>query len=134
MPTPIVRLNRAVAVGFAQGPQAGLELVDELGSALPDYHLLPSVRGDLLRRLGRPAEARAELTRAAALTRNDAERDFLLGRAAALDLPPDSARRWARRSTNSWPAPRFRPRPPGPTGKPFFAYGVGWVTGRRWPT
>ena len=89
-PTPIVRLNRAVAVGFAQGPQAGLDLVDELGSALADYHLLPSVRGDLLLRLGRLPEARHELTRAAALTRNDAERDFLLGRAAALDLPAET--------------------------------------------
>jgi hypothetical protein len=87
LPTPIVRLNRAVAVGFAQSPQAGLDLVDELRAALPDYHLLPSVRGDLLRRLGRLAEARHELTRAATLTHNDAERDFLLGRAAALDLP-----------------------------------------------
>jgi integrase len=87
LPTPIVRLNRAVAVGFASGPQAGLDLVDELRSSLADYHLLPSVRGDLLQRLGRTAEARQEWIRAASLTRNDAERAFLLDRAAALNLP-----------------------------------------------
>jgi predicted RNA polymerase sigma factor len=87
LPTPIVRLNRAVAVGFAAGPQAGLELVEELRSSLADYHLLPSVRGDLLQRLGRTAEARQEWIRAASLTRNDAERAFLLNRAAALNLP-----------------------------------------------
>jgi predicted RNA polymerase sigma factor len=90
LPTPIVRLNRAVAVGFAEGPQAGLDLVDELRSALADYHLLPSVRGDLLQRLGRTAEAGQEWIRAASLTRNDAERAFLLDRAASLDLPAAS--------------------------------------------
>jgi predicted RNA polymerase sigma factor len=90
VPTPVVRLNRAVAVGFAHGPQAGLDLIEDLRPSLTGYHLLPSVGGDLLLRLGRTAEARSELIRAAALTRNDAERAFLLGRAAALDLPPDT--------------------------------------------
>jgi RNA polymerase sigma factor (sigma-70 family) len=82
-PTPIVRLNRAVAVGFAQGPEAGLALADELlaDRTLRDYHLLPSVRGDLLAKLGRQAEARVEFARAAASTKNAAERDFLLRRA-----------------------------------------------------
>ncbi len=84
LPTPIVRLNRAVAVGNAHGPEAGLALVDALGgdATLRDYHLLPGVRGDLLARLGRHAEARLEFERAAALTRNAAERAFLLRRAA----------------------------------------------------
>nr|WP_307796519.1 RNA polymerase sigma factor [Actinomadura barringtoniae] len=87
LPTPIVRLNRAVAIGRAQGPQVALDLVDELQAdpALRDYHLLPSIRGDLLLRLDRASEARLEFERAASLTRNDAERDFLLARAA--DLP-----------------------------------------------
>ncbi|WP_082629814.1 DUF6596 domain-containing protein, partial [Kitasatospora sp. Root187] len=86
LPTPVVQLNRAVAVGMAHGPQAGFDLTDPLTGdpALRDYHLLPSVRGDLLARLGRPAEARLEFQRAAALTRNAAERTFLLGRAEAL--------------------------------------------------
>jgi RNA polymerase sigma factor (sigma-70 family) len=84
-PSPVVELNRAVAVGMARGPAAGLALVDALAAtgALDAYHLLPSVRGDLLARLGRPVEARAEFERAAALTRNNAERAFLLERAAA---------------------------------------------------
>jgi RNA polymerase sigma factor (sigma-70 family) len=90
LPTPIVRLNRAVAVGFADGPQAGLDLTDSLRASLADYHLLPSVRGDLLLRLGRAAEARREWLRAASSTRNDAERSFLLGRAAAVDLPSET--------------------------------------------
>jgi predicted RNA polymerase sigma factor len=83
-PSPVVELNRAVAVGFASGPAAGLALVDRLTSdpALRDYHLLPGVRGDLLARLGRFEEARAELERAASLTRNEAERKLLLERAA----------------------------------------------------
>jgi len=83
-PSPIVDLNRAVAVGMAFGPAAGLELVDSLGSepSLKSYHLLPAVRGDLLAKLGRHAEARTEFERAAALTRNARERDLLLGRAA----------------------------------------------------
>jgi RNA polymerase sigma-70 factor (ECF subfamily) len=84
-PSPIVQLNRAVALAMAFGPQAGLDLVDTLADepALQSYHLLPSVRGDLLGKLGRGAEARAEFERAAALTRNARERDLLLQRAAA---------------------------------------------------
>jgi len=87
-PSPIVDLNRAAAVAMAFGPAAGLHLVDELAEAgeLVDYHLLPSVRGDLLARLGRHAEARDEFTRAAALTRNDRERAILAARAAASAL------------------------------------------------
>ncbi len=83
LPTPVVQLNRAVAVGRAQGPQAGLALVDVLVAdpTLRDYHLLPGVRGDLLARLGRNAEARLEFQRAASLTRNAAERAFLHRRA-----------------------------------------------------
>ena len=83
-PSPVVELNRAVAVGMAYGPAAGLELVDELKGepALKDYHLLPSVRGDLLNKLGRLEEAGAEFQRAASLTRNARERELLLQRAA----------------------------------------------------
>jgi len=83
-PSPVVEVNRAVAVSMAQGPAAGLELVDALVAepALKAYHLLPTVRGDLLEKLGRGAEARAEFERAAALTRNARERDLLLERAA----------------------------------------------------
>ena len=86
-PSPIVELNRAVAVSMAFGPAEGLELVDALTSepALKGYHLLPSVRGDLLAKLGRFDEARAEFERAAALTRNARERKLLLDRAGALD-------------------------------------------------
>ncbi|MEV7831531.1 RNA polymerase sigma factor [Streptomyces subrutilus] len=86
VPSPVVELNRAVAVSMARGPRAALPLVDALAAepALRSYHLLPSVRGDLLERLGRPAEARAEFERAAALTRNASERALLLGRAARL--------------------------------------------------
>ena len=82
-PSPIVELNRAVAVSMARGPAAGLELVDALTSepSLANYHLLPSVRGDFLRKLGRFAEARVELERAASLTRNARERELLLQRA-----------------------------------------------------
>jgi RNA polymerase sigma factor (sigma-70 family) len=85
MPSPIVELNRAVAVSMAFGPAAGLELIDKLtsDSSLKSYHLLPSVRGDLLRKLGRIDEARAEFERAAALTRNARERGLLLERAQA---------------------------------------------------
>ena len=85
-PSPIVELNRAVAVGMAFGPQAGLALVDELTSdpSLENYHLLPSVRGDLLARLDRWDEARAEFEAAAALTRNARERILLLERARQL--------------------------------------------------
>jgi RNA polymerase sigma factor (sigma-70 family) len=84
-PSPVVELNRAVAVGMAYGPAAGLTLVDQLvdDPSLKDYHLLPSVRGDLLVKLGRHAEARTEFERAAALTRNGRERTLLLDRAAA---------------------------------------------------
>ena len=83
-PSPVIELNRAVAYGMAHGPAAGLQIVDELGGEplLQQYHLLPSVRGDFLFRLGRRDEARAEFERAAGLTRNARERDFLLGRAA----------------------------------------------------
>jgi RNA polymerase sigma factor (sigma-70 family) len=85
-PSPIVELNRAVAVGMAYGPQAGLALVDELmpDPSLKNYHLLPSVRGDLLARLERWDEARAEFEAAAALTRNARERALLLERARQL--------------------------------------------------
>ncbi len=84
-PSPVVALNRAVAVGMAFGPAAGLEQVDALlgEPALRDYHLLPSVRGDLLAKLDRIAEARAEFERAATLTRNARERALLYARAAA---------------------------------------------------
>ena len=82
-PSPIVELNRAVAVGMADGPLAGLEVVDTLTTerVLADYHLLPAVRGDFLVKLGRFDEAAAELTRAASMTRNSAERNLLLERA-----------------------------------------------------
>ena len=84
-PSPVVELNRAVAVAMAFGPAAGLELVDALTAerSLDGYHLLPSVRGDLLAKLGRFDEARVELERAASLTRNARERELLLTRAAA---------------------------------------------------
>ncbi|CAB3625451.1 RNA polymerase subunit sigma-24 [Achromobacter marplatensis] len=83
MPSPVVALNRAVAVGMAFGPQAGLDLVDALAAdaALANYHWLPSVRGDLLAKLGRHAEAYAEFERAAGMTRNTRERELLLARA-----------------------------------------------------
>jgi RNA polymerase sigma-70 factor, ECF subfamily len=82
-PSPVVELNRAVAIGMAFGPSAGLELVDALTAepSLKAYHLLPSVRGDLLSKLGRYDEARAEFKRAAKLTRNVRERELLLERA-----------------------------------------------------
>ena len=80
----MVELNRAVAVAMAYGPAAGLEAADALQDEpqLAQYHLLPSVRGDLLKKLGRAAEARAEFERAAALTQNARERKLLLERAA----------------------------------------------------
>jgi RNA polymerase sigma-70 factor, ECF subfamily len=83
MPSPIVELNRAVAVSFAYGPQAALDLVDQLAGepALREYHLLPSVRGDLLLKLGRAAEAQAEFQRASELTRNTRERELTARRA-----------------------------------------------------
>jgi RNA polymerase sigma-70 factor, ECF subfamily len=85
-PSPVVELNRAVAVSMAQGPAAGLALVDALTAepTLKSYHLLPSVRGDFLKKLGRLDEARAEFERAASLTQNARERKLLLDRAAAL--------------------------------------------------
>jgi RNA polymerase sigma-70 factor (ECF subfamily) len=94
-PSPVVELNRAVAVAMAFGPAPGLELVDALTSEplLKSYHLLPSVRGDLLARLGRHDEARAEFERAASLTRNARERELLLARAAtsaAGSAPPQA--------------------------------------------
>jgi RNA polymerase sigma-70 factor (ECF subfamily) len=84
-PSPIVELNRAVAISMASGPAAALNVVDELMSepALKDYHLLPSVRGDFLSKLGRLQEAAKEFERAALLTRNTRERDLLMERAAA---------------------------------------------------
>jgi RNA polymerase sigma factor (sigma-70 family) len=88
MPSPIVALNRAVAVAMASGPQAGLDLVDPLVAdpLLKTYHLLPSVRGDFLTKLGRFDEARQEFERAASLTRNARERDLLLARARAAEV------------------------------------------------
>jgi RNA polymerase sigma factor (sigma-70 family) len=89
VPSPVVELNRAVAVAMAAGPAAGLALVDQLVAdpALRNYHLLPSVRGDLLQKLGRLTEARAEFERAAGLTRNARERNLLLDRAQACTKP-----------------------------------------------
>jgi RNA polymerase sigma-70 factor, ECF subfamily len=79
----VIELNRAVAVSMHRGPAAGLEIVDALvaGGALSTYHLLPTVRGDLLAKLGRRDEARVEFERAASLTRNARERELLLERA-----------------------------------------------------
>ena len=90
IPSPVIELNRAVAVSMAHGPHAGLTLVDALASdpSLARYHLLPSVRADLLYKLGRHPEARTEFERAAALTRNTRERDLLLTRAASCETDP----------------------------------------------
>jgi RNA polymerase sigma-70 factor, ECF subfamily len=87
-PSPVVELNRAVAVGMAFGPEVGLALLERVASepALRDHHLVPSVRGDFLARLGLAEQAAAEFRRAAELTANDAERDLLLRRAAAVDM------------------------------------------------
>jgi len=89
-PSPVVEINRAVAVGMAFGPEVGLEIVDALAAepALASYHWLPSVRGDLLAKLGRLDEARAEFERAAAMTRNARERELLTARAHAVGAPP----------------------------------------------
>jgi predicted RNA polymerase sigma factor len=89
IPSPVVQLNRAVAVSMALGPQAGLEIVNTLVGepALENYHLLPSVRGDLLVKLGRLQEALPEFERAATLTRNARERELLLERARACEAP-----------------------------------------------
>ena len=88
--SPIIELNRAVAISMAQGPQAGLEIVDTLTNepSLKNYHLLPSVRGDLLTKLNRHDEARIEFERAASLTRNARERELLLKRAKDCGSPP----------------------------------------------
>jgi predicted RNA polymerase sigma factor len=86
-PSPIVELNRAVALAMASGPAAGLEVLDTLASepSLKSYHLLPSVRGDFLFKLGRFADAQVEFSRAASLTRNAREREFLLARAQSCE-------------------------------------------------
>jgi RNA polymerase sigma factor (sigma-70 family) len=88
-PSPIVELNRAVAVSMASGPAAGLEIVDSIAGepSLKSYHLLPAVRGDFLSKLGRSSEARNEFERAAGLTRNARERELLLRRARSVDSP-----------------------------------------------
>ena len=93
-PSPVVDLNRAVAVAMAHGPSAGLEIVDRLrsDSSLGDYHLLPAVRGDLLVRLGRSSEAQPEFERAASLTRNARERQLLLERAVSCGRESGAAR------------------------------------------
>jgi predicted RNA polymerase sigma factor len=85
-PSPVIELNRAVAVGMADGPAAGLAIVDAIAQdkQLRQYHWLPSVRGDLLAKLGRNEEARAEFERAAQLAENARERELLRERAAAL--------------------------------------------------
>src|SRR5690606_2941945 len=92
VPSPVVELNRAVALSMAFGPATGLELVDQLTDepSLQGYHLLPAVRADMLIKLGRRTEARRELERAASLTRNSRERTLLLARAAqcAAESPP----------------------------------------------
>ena len=90
IPSPVIELNRAVAISMVHGPQAGLTLVDAVAfePSLARYHLLPSVRADLLYKLGRHPEARAEFQRAAALTRNTRERDLLLTRAASCETDP----------------------------------------------
>jgi predicted RNA polymerase sigma factor len=87
MPSPVVELNRAVAVGMAHGPARGLEIVDRLlaEKSLGTYHLLPGVRADFLLKLGRREEARAEFERAASLTRNARERNLMLDRARACE-------------------------------------------------
>ncbi len=104
-PSPIIELNRAVAVAMAFGPAAGLEIADKLlsESSLEKYHLLPGVRGDLLAKVGRFPEARAELERAASLTRNSRERELLLDRAAALE---------SELSRQAQPVPFSRPAAP----------------------
>jgi len=93
-PSPVVELNRAVAVGMAFGPAPALEIVDGLRSEplLARYHLLPAVRGDLLEKLGRQDEARAEFDRAASLTRNSRERDVLRERARQAASEPADLR------------------------------------------
>ncbi len=91
IPSPVIELNRAVAVSMASGPQAALDIVEALASdsALDRYHLLPSVRADLLYRLGRRDEARTQFELAASLTQNTRDRVFLLSRAASCETPPE---------------------------------------------
>jgi predicted RNA polymerase sigma factor len=95
-PSPVVELNRAVAVAMAFGPRAGLEIADSLLSdpAMKSYHFLPAVRADLLKKLGRLSEAREEFERAARLAQNSREKTLLLERAASCtqDLPPSAVR------------------------------------------
>jgi predicted RNA polymerase sigma factor len=93
VPSPVVELNRAVALSMLMGPAAGLEIIDAIAaeSALKSYHLLPSVRGDLLDKLGRYEEARVEFERAAALTRNERERSLLMKRAETAERLSQSA-------------------------------------------
>jgi predicted RNA polymerase sigma factor len=110
MPSPVIELNRAVAMSMAYGPQAGLDLVDALAAepALASYHLLPSVRGDLLMKLGRPREARAEFERAAALAGNDPERELSARRARAAaaqaEAGPPAASAAAGKPARNFPA------------------------------
>ncbi|MFI6843104.1 RNA polymerase sigma factor [Kitasatospora sp. NPDC050467] len=115
-PSPVVELNRAVAVSMAHGPAAALELVDALAAepALREYHLLPSVRGDLLARLGRAAEARTEFERAAVLTRNARERELLLERAANAGATPGPPAPPVAPSAGGPPAASGPPATPGP--------------------
>jgi RNA polymerase sigma-70 factor, ECF subfamily len=110
-PSPVVELNRAVAVSMAFGPQAGLDLVDQLTaeSSLQDYHLLPSVRGDLLLKLGRPAEAEAEFARSAKLTRNAAERQLSTQRANAARGAARDAAAGGNRAESPGAGPHARP-------------------------
>ncbi|GIG61905.1 hypothetical protein Lfu02_62770 [Longispora fulva] len=117
LPTPVVRLNRAVAIAMAHGPAAGLALVNDLlaDPTLKDYAQLPGVRGDLLARLGRNGQARAEFRRAAALTRNTAERAFLLRRADTLDATEPSASSVERPTERSVPNAE-RPTEPSAAG------------------
>jgi len=110
MPSPVVELNRAVALAMAFGPAVGLQLVDQLTSApeLTKYHFLPSVRGDLLAKLGRHDEARREFDRAAALTSNSRERALLLDRAAAEAGEDGEAAKAATDDAGAAPSPSIR--------------------------
>jgi len=118
MPSPIVELNRAVAVSMAFGPQAGLDLVDQVAAepSLRGYHLLPSVRGDLLMKLGRKAEAQAEFQRASELTANARERELSQRRARAAAAEPPAASSPAPSSPAASPprstTPSLPPSPP----------------------
>ncbi|WP_214404637.1 RNA polymerase sigma factor, partial [Pseudonocardia lacus] len=111
--SPVVRLNRAVAVAETDGPAAALALLDGLDDRLAGYHLLPATRADLLRRLGRAADARTAYARAVELAGNDADRAFLADRLAALDLDPSGAGSVARRRDRVGPAHGHRDDEPG---------------------